>query len=282
MAAASGLPFIAALSLFAGRRGNASFCIFGCKWLLVFCLALAFSGPCWIALSYLREVLPYNAGLARMLAPLAEPAGLPWSSSLAAWLAACLAVFLAFAALGNVRFRDNIYSVRQVAIPLFFAFAASGLFFMALVLETWPFAGLPEGLEWDRALMAIWRRATGAYFLALSPAGAFALAAWPLWLGRLDANQAKVAIRWLAFWAMAGAMPFLLATAGPALGAALHNGIAVSTGQSALAASLGIYAIAVACWAFLLWKPRYFASLSLAAFCLLLLKTVVPLILASI
>lgn len=280
MRAAATLPLIAALSLIAARRGNASFCINGAAWLLRLCCGLAICGPLWLALDYLLQVLPYQAGFAKALAPLFEKSGLPWSGSFLAWLAGWGCAFLAWRTLGSFARRLNTpsYPVAAMRLPLILAFLAAFFFFSTFMLVVWPFAGLPEGLDWERAGLAIWRRASSGYFQALCPGGAFALAAWPFWRPRLEPGYAQVACRWLSFWAMAGALPYLLTAWGPVLGAVTRG--APPPGVHFQMVSLGALTLAVACWIFLLWKPRYLGSLSLFALAMLLLIALLPLTLA--
>lgn len=279
MRAAATLPLIAALSMIAGRRGNASFCIGGSHWLLCLCCGMAISGPLWFALDYLLQVLPYQAGLERALAPLFEQAGVAWSGSFVVWLAGLSCALLALRSLGRFARHLNVdsYPVRAIRSPLILAFLAAFLFFSTFMIALWPFAGLPEGLDWERAGLAIWRRASSAYFQALCPAGAIALAMWPLWRPRLELRYTGVACRWLAFWAMVGALPYLLTAWGPVLGAARRG--ATLPGLHLQSIDLGALTLATTCWIFLLWKPSYLAFLSLFAMGMLLLRSLLPFVL---
>lgn len=279
MRAAATLPLIAALSMIAARRGNARFCIGGSRWLLRFCCALAICGLVWFALDYLLQVLPYQAGLEKALAPLFEKAGAAWTFGFLGWLAGLCCAFVAWRSLGRFALlQEERYPVAAIRFPLILAFLAAFLFFLTFMIVVWPFAGLPEGLDWERVGLAIWRSASSTYFQALCPAGALALAAWPLWRPQLDENYTRVACRWLSFWAMSGVLPYLLTAWGPVLGAATHG--ASPPGAHLQIIGLGALTLAAACWIFLLWKPRYLGFLSLFAMGMLLFRTVLPYILA--
>lgn len=278
MQAAAALPFIAALALIGGRRGNAQLCIAGSLGLLSFGLFCSAAGPLWLLLSYFQQVLPYHASLEQMLAPLFQPAGFAWSLSLVAWLAGWLAELLAALIAHRTlsALQQDRYVLKFVYGPMFTAFLAAMFFFCSFLLQIWPFAGLPEGMEWDRAAMAIWRHATRSYFLSLCPAGAFALAFFQFQQGRFPGHAAFIATRWLSFWAFAGALPTVVTGWGTNLGASMGGTGMTVPGVSIQIYSLTCFTLALFCWAFLLWRPRYSRFLSLPAACLLLLKTCLP------
>lgn len=280
MQAAAVLPLVAILTLIAGRRGNAQFCLWGGQALLGLCLTLAISGPVWVISSYLAEVLPYHARTPQMLAPLFRPEGFAWFGALIVWLGGWLAVFCAFfpAKRLALSWRGENYALKQLITPIFFGLMASFLFFAAFIFERWPFAGLPEGLGWDRAIMAIGRHGMRACFSGFCPAGAIALALWPLWKNRLADSQVAIATRWLSFWAIAGAVPSVFSSWGMTLGASVKG--AAIPGLSIQLYALSLFTIAIGCWAYSLWKPRYLALLAWPALALLLLKTCLPIIVA--
>lgn len=280
MQSAAALPFIAALSLIGGRRGNASFCLFGSAKLLQLCLFCAIAGPIWIGLSYFTQVLPYQAHLKQMLAPLFERAGAPWSLGCLIWLGGWLACVLAYAATAKklASIAGDRYAFGAVRLQVGLSFLSAFLFFLAFACQVWPFSGLPEGLEWDRLVMAVWRHTTSAYFFCLCPAGALALASWVAWLHALTPRDVSIATRWLSFWALAGCLPGLLINWGYYLGANVNQYSLAQQGYVAQLYALSLLTLALICWGFLLWKPRYLSFLSLAAFGLLLLRSVLPFI----
>lgn len=271
---AATLPLIAALSIIAGRRGNGSLCLAGGRTLLKMGSIFAFAGVVWITVSYLVQVMPYHAGFAQMLAPLLLPAGMPWVSGMAAWLGGWLAAILALCAL--LPLSSDKYPLKYARMPIFLALAAAFFYFASFILLIWPFAGLPQDMSWERAFMAIWRHASRSYFMGFCPAGAFALCLLSLWRGRIAIAQLPIATRWLAFWAMAGALPGAFSSWSLTLGAVI-GGSAAGNPQIQLY-TLAIFTIAIGCWAFLIWKPAYMQALAWPALTLLIFKTSLPIV----
>lgn len=151
-------------------------------------------------------------------------------------------------------------------------------FFAVFVLINWPFAGLPEGLAQDRAVMAIFRHASRNYFMALCPAGSIALLLLNFQAKKLDTRELYICARWLAFWAMAGCLPYSLVTWGSVIGLGLNASVSID--QAFMPQTYGLVFLtgALACWAFILWKPRLWKILAICGFCLFLLKTFLPII----
>lgn len=269
------LPIIALLVLVSARRGNGSFCLWGTQRLLSISLYLASVFPLWICLSYLAEVLPYKASLQQRLAPLLQAAGMPWSSSFIAGCAGLLLLFLAYNRIKLLPAADS-YPTRKIIWPIGLILASAGCFFLVQVLINWPFAGFPPGLEHDRAIMAILRNAARSYFMGFCQAGAISLAVLLLLAKNLDRHHLFIAVRWLAFWAAAGALPHILVTWGASLGIAMRAPAAFA--QSLIPQTLGLacLTLALGCWAFLLWRPQYFRILGILGLALLSLRTALP------
>lgn len=269
--AAAVLPIIALLSLLAGRRGNGAFCLADAAWLCRLGFALGIAGPIWLVFSCLYAVLPYHLDLAALCGLLIMPAGLSWSLSLLSWLVGlCLfwsgyIAVMAFAA----RLGADSYPTRQLALPIGLFLAAAFFLFAPFALINWPFAGFPQGLDKERVIMAIFRHANSEYFRGFCAAGAIALALWPIWPRRFAAAETAIAARWLAFWAFAGNLPWLLSSLGPALGAWLNaSQLAAAYGVGLQLGVLALFTGAAFCWAFLLWRPRHLRICAWAGFAL--------------
>lgn len=278
--AAAALPLIAALSLVAGRRGNGAFTLWGGKRLLALALLLAWAGPLWLAAGYLAETLHYGGSWDQILAPLLAVPGLPWSSACGVWLVGwlCIAVACSGVSVCAKRLAEDRYRLRFIRLPLSFCLLAVASFFAAFILINWPFAGLPEGLDWERASMAVFRHASRNYFMALCPAGAIALLSLLVHAPALDAEHGRICVRWLAFWAVAGALPYTLVTWGSLVGLGFNANASIGQGFRPQAYGLLFLTGALASWAFILWKPHLWRTLALAGIILLLLKTFLPII----
>lgn len=277
--AAATLPIIAALSLIAGRRGNARICLAGGLELLNLDLFLAATGPIFYLGSYWQQMLPYGTNFAQRIAPLFMPAGMNWSGSTLIWLAGILA---GFPAIWGIRLRlqnlrENTSPVRLIRVPLFFCFLCAFLFFSTFIVINWPFGGLPEVIGWDRAALALWRNAVSNYFLALSSAGAAALLLLALRQQKLPENFVPIATRWLAFWGLAGSLPYLLTRWGYIIGAFRARG-SLAYGLQYQTISLSLLTAAAFCCALLLWKPRFLLPLAWATILLLLGRALLPLL----
>lgn len=272
------MPVIACLSLLAGRRGNGDFCLWGGQKLLMLALMLAWSGPLWLAANYLAETMHFGGSWAQILAPLLQTPGLPWSSGCGVWLLGWLFMAVAGGSLSAIRhgFQGTEYTARQVWAPICFCLLAAACFFAVFILVNWPFAGLPEGLDWERASMAIFRHASRNYFMAFCPAGAIALLMLNFYAPGLEPGRIAVCARWLAFWAVAGCLPYTLVTWGSLTGLGLNPGVSIAQAFRPQAYGLIFLTGALAAWAFLIWKPPLWRALSLAGLILLLLKTLLP------
>lgn len=276
--AASTLPFIAALGMIAGRRGNGHFCLIGSALLLKLTVALAACGPIFYLGSYLQQMLPFRNTFAQMLAPLMQKAGLPWSASalvwIAGWIASCIA--LKFTEASERQLAQAGYPVQFIRLPLFFALGSAALFFSSFILINFPFGGLPPDIPWDRILMALWRNATSNYFLALAYAGASALLALIFIRNFLISENLPIATRWLAFWGIAGVVPYSLIRWGYII-SSMRAGGAFAHHLEQQTWSLSLLTASALCCALLLWKPKFLTGLAWAAVMLLIARAILPL-----
>lgn len=281
--AGASLPFIACLTLVAGRRGNGLFCLWGGYRLLYCALILASFGPVWIIGSYLADVAGYGTSVAQKLAPLFHNAGLPWSGSCMAWLAGWLAMALACTLLRRelAAFQGDSYRLAYVKMPLAGCLAACGLFIASYILINWPFAGLPADLSWERASQAIIRHAIRQYYMNFCSAGAFALIAALYACRNVPTEQKITAVRWLGVWAAGGCLPGLVQSWGILMGLGASGRLAgtLSQGLWGQTAGLALLTIAFFCWCLLVWRPRFWRLCSLAGAALLLLRTCAPFLL---
>lgn len=285
--AAMSLPLIVALGLIIGRRGHAAFCVMGSRKLLGLAIGLALCGFFHIPASYLAIVLPYGAQNG-IFSALSQPAGYPWLFAGLCWLLALPPLYAASNILRgmHVRNADDRYDFTYIRLPFLFCAFASGLFFASLILENWPFAGLPEGMEMERAAMAIMRNGLRKFFMSFSPAGAISLLyATHYFQQKSDpANDVRIAsFRWFCFWALAGSLPSLLTGWGLFLGAwarsggfLAHQGIA-----SPVLFMLFFQTLAATLWIWIMFKPNWVGIKSMLAFLFLLLKDMMPILLRS-
>lgn len=276
--AAATLPVIAILTLLAGRRGNGQFYLYGASRLMLLNFFLALIGPFWFFGAYFMEISHFNAPLSQKLAPLFQLQGLPWSSSISVWFFGIVCLVCAFVSFDRTakHLPADRYLARQFRRPIIFGLAAAFCFFATFMLINWPFSGLPEGLAWDRAIMAIFRNANRNYFLAFCPAGAIGLTAMLVWQKNLDQQRIMIAARWFSFWAVAGCIPTLLISWGTLMGLGINAN--ASTNMGPQTSGIACLSVALVCWAIILWRPRYWQFLAIFSFFLLLLKTGLPFI----
>lgn len=276
--AAAGLPLIACLSLIAARRQDPLFCIWGAYRLLNLCSLLAICGLLYFGGSFWAQVALFDSSLAQKLSALFQPGGLPWTYSLIAWLAGWLFAMSACARLAWLltKTQANPDNLSFLRLPITLCLLAAFCFCASFFLINWPFAGLPENMEWDRAFMAIARHALHQYFMALCPAGALALLAAIRWTNGLNRERLNLSIRWLAAWACAGCLPTIIQNWGRiiGLGASGYLPMAMQQGFWAQLSGLICITLALAAWVFAIWRPKIWRPLAMAGFCLLLLKTV--------
>lgn len=276
--AAAGLPIITALALVSGRRGHAPFFLWAGQRLVNLNLFLSLACPLYLFFNYWGEISHYEAPLARQLAPLLAAPGLPWTTAFLASVCAVAFLQAAAAALRRLRthWRGERLAMLQIRSPIIWCLFAAFSFFATFLLLHWPFAGLPEGLTWDRATLAVGRYAMRNYFMTFSPAGALCLLGLMVWARQLDHSHLPMSVRYFAFWAAAGLIPHWLVTWGMRLGVGVRSQGAVAQGMAGQDPALICLTLAIFCWAFILWKPRYWRSFSVVAFILLLARTVLP------
>lgn len=282
--AAAALPLVISLGLVAGRRGNANFCLLASARLLNMALAISVAGILFFAGTYVFQLFALNAQ--NILTLILQPASLPWVSSLCVWIVGMTLLFSARAALALCASRGIVkadrYRLADLKIPLILCLGAALCFFATFLLVNWPFAGLPEGLSPDRAVMAIARNAARHYFMAFCPAGAIAL----VFAFNTEKNFASPAqfgnsIRWLAAWAAAGCLPHVMQSWGLLIG--------VWTGGNSLSAfggytlslwthvgALCCLTVAMFCWLWLLLGKYRRPAIAWAALGLLVARESLP------
>ncbi len=304
-AAAAGLPAVLALTLLAGRRGNARLCAFGAGRMARLAFRLAPLGIFCAVGDHLGLIVQLRgwAGLAGLY-PL-HPAMLPATSAALAWLAGMVCLFFylkadAAAPLPALPEADQRRVKGRKTAPdpalsqweapefrsrLILALAALGCFFAALALLRWPFAGLPQGMELSAAAEAVLSTSIHDLFAALSPAGAAALLALTcLRTGPEGAPPAEDALRkagrWCALWALLGYIPRCLDRWGLFVGVSLRPG-PLPPDVAAQALGLIPLTLAIACWAllFALRAPRRILWLNLLAIFFLLVRQSLPFVL---
>ena len=103
-------------------------------------------------------------------------------------------------------------------------------FFAAFFCLSWPFSGLPEGLPLSNALLAVLSHTEHQYFFSLLPAGLLPLLLFPvLWRtlekAGIPEEERPFAERFLAAFAIAGALPHVLSLWGTIAGYLLRRDI---------------------------------------------------------
>lgn len=275
--AAAGMPVILALGLVAGRRGHATFCVDSALLFLRLALPLSLCGPLYYIYDYLVQILPFLAPGASSWAPLFSPPGLPWLTSALVWLFGAgflAAAYLFLRGLAGRVFPGDKYRLANVAKPLVLCLVAAAFFCACNWLINWPFAGFPRDLPEDRVIMAIGRHAMRQTFASFCPAGAIAV----LMAARVLPPRGKAergAIRWLAAWAIGGAIPQTIRTSGLALGALLHqsSGMVLPLGMAEQGASSLFAWAAILSWACLFPGDRTRALFVWLGFAFLLGRT---------
>lgn len=283
--AAAALPLIITLGLIAGRRGNGRFCL-QCNFsLLNFCLILAPAGALAVFWDLCLQIPPRDNFWDGLGKACADFAGLPYTTTLLAWLCGYLLLLLARfwpPAPGLIDSRDRL-RMAPLKKTLALCLGATFCFFATFWLANWPFAGLPQGLEWDRAIMAIIRNAMRHYFVCFCPSGALALC---YALDKFDKNpaftpeQRRLGRRWLAVWAACGIFPGALTQWGLILGLALRGNLAgqLASGHAASFASLCCVSLAMICWISLIIAKSDRCYLAWAGLGLLIIRQSAPFI----
>ncbi len=278
--AAAALPLVTALGLIAGRRGNGAFCIAGNHLLLKYTLLLSICGAIYFPCSCFFQIMAFTDN-ANPVAALGSLAGLPWTTSLAAWLCGMGLLASGIHFLGGITPPANDrYTIKFIKLPLICCLGSALCFFATYILINWPFAGLPAQLPWDRAIMAIFRNATRHYFMAFCPAGAIGLivmlCSWAHLSSFATTAQCQSGRRWLAFWAAIGFLPNTLQKWGLIIGLAMSGNSGSLDAMHVDIIAMILLSVAICCWFWLLLAKKARIWVAYAAFTLLLARTLVP------
>lgn len=276
--AAATLPVVAVLGFAAGRRRDGRFLFAANAALTRFCLALAIVPPVYYFLDYAAGLAPILRPENSFLAPLFAPAGFGWLAAILASLCAALCLWLASATLSRVSpsFQGDRYALADLRVPVILLLLASALYLASFWLVNWPFAGAPSELSGRRVFAAVTKNAARHFFASFSAGGALAL---------LDAvyrsfpsGEARLlAMRWLAFWAAIGYLPYLLTATGLALGAAA--GHVASFNFVAHALLQGSLIGALICWCLILFGKKTAKIIVIVGCSLLALRALAPVVL---
>ncbi len=232
MNAAAAMPAILALTLLAGRRGNARLCVAGASRLTRLTLGLGLLGPLLTAGSLVGTIIGLGGSGShiRSLA-LWDNAVLPYTTTMLAWITGLCCLWCVTwldknrpLAIGqpadsssvNLDSRsakrrsagkgrksplpaDNKESNNQLDSNalrgrLFLYLLAIVCFFAAHALPNWSFSGPPQGLDWGRMASAVLGTATHDYFTNFAPAGAMALLALSLTRRELSGTSAAMPV----------------------------------------------------------------------------------------
>lgn len=247
--ASAGLPLLIILGLAAGRRGNGGFFLSGNRACLDLGLFLAFWGIFYFPTAYLAEILAYGGTESPIWQPFFASPGLPWAASMLAQTGGF--IFLCAAKYGMPKNLGEAYRLRDLRVPLIFCLCALFCLGATFFLINWPFAGYPPGLSGERVFQAVLKNSFRKYFTAFTPAGGVALA-WALWKLKKPASEANrlLACRWLAAWAFAGYLPWLLQTWAILIGVSLRGDFS-GAGPDYLSwhiASISILSLALCFW----------------------------------
>ena len=207
MSAAAALPIIMALTLLAGRRGNARMCIMGTQRLTRLALGLGLLGPLLTAADLAGTLISLGGSLNGIT--LWDDAVLPYTTTVLAWVGGLCCLWV-------VAYMDksspltpglpdddttasksakghSLRKGRRNPAPIegsgtydqldgtamrsrMFLYLLAGIcFFAAHALPNWSFSGPPQGMEWGRMVSAVLGTATHNYFTSFAPAGALAL-----------------------------------------------------------------------------------------------------------
>lgn len=208
MNAAAALPIIMALTLLAGRRGNARLCIMGTQRLTRLALWLGLLGPLLTAADLAGTLISLGGSASLNGITLWDDAVLPYTTTVLAWIGGlCCLWVVAYmdksspltaglpsndATSKSAKGRSSRKG-RRTPAPiegsgehdqldsaamrgrLFLYLLAGVCFFATQALPNWSFSGPPQGMEWGRMVSAILGTATHNYFTCFAPAGALAL-----------------------------------------------------------------------------------------------------------
>lgn len=209
----------------------------------------ALAGMIWQAFSLLENLAPDGAD---MRTALCQPAFLPWTASCVLWCLGCLCLLALISAgkrsgesSGGTRHLGSQSSICVASI------AAAASFFCAFMVINWPFAGLPAGMSFSRAFFTIFKNAFHGCYAGFTPAGAILLSLCAHMLQKSaiflkQPEKTDCAVRWFAFWGIAGSFPHWIQNCGFIIGLAFHYGL--SENMAWKACTLGMMTISIACW----------------------------------
>ena len=152
-----------------------------------------------------------------------DPALLSYRMSFLFWLlSALLAFFLRVYFQKKAAYPKDTLPLFELACPLLLTALLGFFFFAAFFCLFWPFSGLPQGMTFSQALLAVLAHTWHLYFFSLFPAGLFALAFLPIFakknLPKEKSDHLTVINRLFAACALIGALPRLLSHWGTIVG----------------------------------------------------------------
>ncbi|MBQ9536845.1 MAG: hypothetical protein IJU79_03540 [Desulfovibrionaceae bacterium] len=225
--AAMGLPVILGLTLLLTRRGHVELCLEGASHMSYLLPYLACFGPVALA-SDVGLVMAQLSSLGQsisMPSPL-EPALLPYTLGIICWI---FAITLALIFKRCIFKHDKLaqkpnLKLRDLALSLITILALILLFFTALLLPSYPLAGLPEGLSMMQALQALLVQTEHQYFYSIFPAAIMLLLFLQLKGAQsLNFEDYILAQKWLAALGLVGGLPHVLNNWGIILGYILRS-----------------------------------------------------------
>ena len=156
--AASALPIILALTLLLTRKGKTNLCLFGAKEILRLNLILALVGPLYVGGDFLIVVTKLKAlGNNWQLPSIWSKALLPYTISSLLWILGALTALISSKILArNLKLASlESLSFKELRGLLVLTLILFCLFFAAWLSLIFPFAGLPQGLSWADAWLAV-------------------------------------------------------------------------------------------------------------------------------
>lgn len=276
-------PLIIACGLLAGRRANSDLALKGNLFFGKIAAYTGFIPALYFAISFIIQVRALPIQPQSLLSLAFSPPGMPWTSSAIIACCAWVTLILALGSLRNVLFIEGtgLYSFHSVKKPILLYLASACLFLLSFFLSSYPFAGLPQGLSFGKALFAITRHAGRQFFMALSPAGALAVLTAFIFFknSELTPEVKRICIRWTSLWAAMGYIPYLVQAWGLLIGISLRSAGPASVGLSLQIANLALCTASTGCWAYLFFKPAPKAAIAIAGALFLLLRPFLPLFL---
>lgn len=271
--AAGTLPFIIGLGLCAGRRGFAAQYLHTAKPFFKINLILAICAAIYFPLTYFSQIIHYQTGFKAIWQPLFQLPGLPWSTSFLAWLSGICFIAMAGRYLPLSPQSGDSYSLKYLKLTLIYCAMAALCFFAPFCLNSWPFAGLPEGLTMDRAVFAILRNAMRHFFMACGAGGALIL-----FIITFNYRNILPQIpRWFAAWAAIGYLTYVLQTWGIIIGMLANRSLSGGLASyNALIIQMVWLTSAIICWGLAATKLAPFKLMGRYGFGLLILYVLTP------